>query len=159
MKHKNLIILVVSALAVYFFGVLTGRASAPKEEIIIKHTISNDGLTEWQLMQLAIIKTESEFDSLAVGKKEDWGIMQITPIYVKEVNRIVGEEKYIHEDAFSPKKSIEMFDIMQARHNPEKDIEKAIASHNPTATSAYSVKVRRNMELIRHYEEYRELTK
>jgi hypothetical protein len=81
--------------------------------------------------------------------------MQSTPIYVKEVNRLLGEEKYSHEDAFNPEKSMEMFTIMQNHHNPENDIDRAIASHNPTASSAYSVKVRKNMEWVRNYEEIR----
>lgn len=128
-------------------------------EVIIEKTQEPSELSEWQIMELAIYKTESEFNPLAVGKTEDWGIAQITPIYVKEVNRILGEDRYIHEDAFNPEKSMEMFTIMQNHHNPENDIDRAIASHNPTASSAYSVKVRKNMEFIRQYEELRKLAR
>lgn len=153
--------------AVYFaFGALLfviGLALGPRidknpKEIINNSAIENT-LSEWEIMKLAIVKTESEFNPLAVGKSGDWGLLQITPIYVKEVNRILGEEKYTHEDAFNPEKSMEMFTIMQNHHNPENDIDRAIASHNPTASSAYSVKVRKNMEFIRQYEELRKLAR
>lgn len=130
---------------------------AEKEQTITIDTSSE--LDEWEVLKLAIIKTESEFNPLAVGKTNDFGIFQITPIYVKEVNRILGEERYIHEDAFIPMKSIEMFNIMQGKHNPHKDIERAISLHNPTATSAYSVKVRKNMAEIERYETLRKSVK
>lgn len=153
--------------AVYFaFGALLlviGLALGTRIDKNPKVTINNptieDTLSEWEIMKLAIVKTESEFNPLAVGKSGDWGLLQITPIYVKEVNRILGEEKYSHEDAFNPEKSMEMFTIMQNHHNPENDIDRAIASHNPTASSAYSVKVRKNMEFIRKYEELRKLAR
>lgn len=127
--------------------------------ITVNNNVTSSELTEWEIMQLAIIKTESEYNSLAVGKSEDFGIFQITPIYVKEVNRILGEDKYTHEDAFNPEKSMEMFEIMQSKHNPLKDIDRAIVGHNPTASSAYSVKVRKNMDIIRQYEELRKIVK
>lgn len=113
-------------------------------------------LSEWEILQLAIIRTESEFNTLAVGKTGDLGIFQITPIYVKEVNRILGEERYIHTDAFDLNKSIEMFNIIQNHKNPQKDISKAIYIHNPGGDSiGYSVKVRKNMEWIKKYESIR----
>lgn len=138
-------------------GYVLGYGSAPKEEIIITQVQEKQPLNEWELMQLAIIQTESSFDSLAVGKRGDWGIIQITPIYVKEVNRILGEERFIHEDAFNPQKSLEMFSIMQSYYNPLNDIDLAIANHNPRATLAYSNRVKSNMEQIRVYESYRKL--
>ena len=139
----------------FVIGLALGtRIDKNPKEIINNSTIENT-LSEWEIMKLAIVKTESEFNPLAVGKSGDWGLLQITPIYVKEVNRILGEEKYSHEDAFNPEKSMAMFTIMQNHHNPENDIDRAIASHNPTASSAYSVKVRKNMEWVRNYEEIR----
>lgn len=153
------------ALYFSFLGLLLGiligfaiQGDHDKRETRIIEEVSSE-LTEWELMKLAIIKTESEYDTLAVGKSEDWGIFQITPIYVMEVNRILGEDRYIHEDAFNPNKSIEMFNVMQERHNPKRDIDRAISLHNPLATSAYSVKVRRNMEEIRKYEDLRKIVR
>lgn len=139
----------------FVIGLVLGTRIDKNPKVIITNSPIENTLSEWEIMKLAIVKTESEFNPLAVGKSEDWGIFQITPIYVKEVNRILGEEKYSHEDAFNPEKSMAMFTIMQNHHNPENDIDRAIASHNPTASSAYSVKVRKNMEWVRNYEEIR----
>lgn len=149
--YASLILAISFGVLAFVIGFIVGTNNAPIRKEIVTEKVSRE-LSEWDIMKMALIKTESEFDTLAVGKSADWGILQITPIYVEEVNRIIGEKKYIHEDAFNPIKSLEMFEIMQAHHNPKKDIDKAIASHNPSATSAYSVKVRRNMAEIRLYE-------
>ena len=143
----------------FVVGLSVGAWLTKNPKVVINNNVADSSLSDWQVMKLAIVKTESEFNPLAVGKSEDWGIFQITPIYVKEVNRILGEEKYSHEDAFNPQKSMEMFTIMQNHHNPENDVDRAIASHNPTASSAYSVKVRKNMEFVRQYEELRKLVR
>jgi hypothetical protein len=143
----------------FVIGLALGTRIDKNPKVIINDSTIENTLSEWEIMKLAIIYTESEGNPLAIGKNQDLGCMQITPIYVKEVNRILGEEKYSHEDAFNPEKSMEMFTIMQNHHNPENDIDRAIASHNPTASSAYSVKVRKNMKLLRSYEEYRNLVK
>lgn len=114
------------------------------------------GLTEWEILTMAIAKTESEFDPLARGKSNDLGVIQATPIWVKEVNRIVGDEKYLHTDALEPNKAIEMFNIYQGYYNPGKSTSKAITVHNPRGDAVgYSVKVRKNMESIRQYERIR----
>lgn len=155
---KNVILYAFIAVA-FVVGLIVGSKLPKNPNVVINNNVAECTLTDWQVMKLAIVKTESEFNPLAVGKSEDWGIFQITPIYVKEVNRILGEEKYSHEDAFNPEKSMEMFTIMQNHHNPENDVDKAIASHNPTASSAYSIKVRKNMEFIRQYEELRKLAR
>jgi hypothetical protein len=52
------------------------------------------------------------------------GILQIYPIMVKDVNRILGYEKYQMSDRQSEKMSIEMFWIYQNRYNPSHDFEK-----------------------------------
>lgn len=124
---------------------------------IVKPIIIEKNLTEWQLLELAIIKTESNFDSLAIGKTDDLGLFQITPIYVEEVNRILGEERFSHEDAFTPTKALEMFNIYQDYKNPTHDIDKAISLHNPKGKGVYAKKVKKNLALIKEYENYRSL--
>lgn len=145
--------------ASFMVGLSLGKGTHKNPSVIINNKIEERTLSEWQVMKLAIAKTESEFNPSAVGKTDDWGILQITPIYVKEVNRILGEERYTHEDAFDPEKSMDMFTVMQNHYNPKSDVDRAIRSHNPTASNAYSVKVRKNMEFIRRYEELRKLAK
>lgn len=106
-------------------------------------------LSGWQVLKLAIAKTESEFEPWAVGKCNDIGLLQITPIYVSEVNRIDSTASFSHSDAFSIEKSLMMFDIYQNAKNPEHDIEKAIRLHNPGGdTIGYAERVMRNYRYI-----------
>lgn len=79
----------------------------------------------------AIIEVESRGDANAVNSSSGaTGIMQLMPVYVKEVNRILGEEIYTLEDRFDPVKTLEMFCILQDYHNPEQNIDKTISLHN-----------------------------
>jgi len=57
----------------------------------------------------AIIQVESGGDPKAKGLAGEIGILQIQPILVKDVNRIIGQNKYTLADRYSPEKSIEMF--------------------------------------------------
>jgi hypothetical protein len=63
----------------------------------------------------AIAYVESGYDTLALGKDNDKGLLQITPIMVKEINRILviqkDNKRYTLEDRKYPIKSIEMFYI------------------------------------------------
>lgn len=102
-------------------------------------------LTEWDRFVKTLIFVESGGDSTAVGKSNDCGILQITPIYVAEVNRIQSLIRYSLEDRFSVKKSLEMFEIIQSYYNPNKDIDKAISLHNPRAGKEYFNKIKTNL--------------
>jgi hypothetical protein len=51
------------------------------------------------------------------------GILQIHPIMVEEVNRILGFEKYQYSDRESEKLSIEMFLVYQNHYNPTMDFQ------------------------------------
>lgn len=56
------------------------------------------------------------------------GILQITPICVKQVNILVGRQAYTLKDRFDVKKSKEMFVIIQEHYNKQNDVERAIRS-------------------------------
>lgn len=92
---------------------------------------------EWQLLIKALIHVESRGNSRAVGSCDDVGVLQITPIYLREVNRICGEERYVLEDRYDSTKSVEMFNIYQQHHNKKADIVRAARLHNPKAGSKY----------------------
>lgn len=96
---------------------------------------------KWETFIKALIQVESRGDSNAVGIKDDVGILQITPVYVKEVNRILGKDKYNLNDRYNAEKSIQMFKILQNYYNPNHSIEKAIKLHNPTACIDYHDKI------------------
>jgi len=90
---------------------------------------------DWNPVIDAIIEVESEGKADAVDKSgKSCGIMQITPILVKECNRILELKKrskrYTMQDRFSVKKSKEMFLLFQSFYNPKNSVELAIRSWN-----------------------------
>ena len=96
---------------------------------------------EWELFILALIEVESGGDSTCVGMDDDVGILQITPICVKEVNRILGVQAYALSDRYSVKKSLEIFDIIQRHKNPRLDTRLAAKIWNPHAPESYYKKI------------------
>ena len=109
----------------------------------------------WNPVMDAIIQVESEGNSKAVSGNSV-GAMQITPILVKECNKILEKQKskkrFTLSDRYSVDKSKEMFLLIQKYHNPENSIEKAIRSWNGgikysiRATNRYYKKVMSKMK-------------
>jgi len=63
----------------------------------------------------AIIQVESGGDTLAYNSKEDAvGCLQIRPIMVREVNRLLGKDSFTLDDRWSKVKSIQMFNILRS---------------------------------------------
>ena len=90
---------------------------------------------DWTPVINAIIEVESEGDAKAVDKSgKSCGCMQVTPILVKECNRILdlrkSKKRYSMEDRFSVSKSKEIFLLFQSFYNPKNDVELAIRSWN-----------------------------
>lgn len=142
------------SLAVNFYGIFYMKhLKTDVSEPIAEEVKQDDTLSDWSTLQLAIAMTESEFNPKAVGKTNDYGIYQITPIYVKEINRLLGDQVYTHNQAFDIEKSVEMFNIMQSFKNPDQDIETAIYFHNKAPW--YKKKVLKNYETVKRYEELR----
>ena len=115
---------------------------------VIKQEIKEEP-SEWDIFVEALIQVESEGKADAVGKTNDVGILQITPIYVKDVNRILGEDRYTLAERTDTEKSLEMFEILQGHYNPSKSIDKAIKLHNPRAGQSYRIKIMNQMEIIK----------
>ena len=151
---KTYAIVCLYTIAILALGFIIGakafKADSPKVEPMTE-------LSEWETTQLALIITESQMDSLAVGKSNDLGILQITPIFVDEVNRLVGENLFTHQDALSPEKSLQMLAIYQEHKNPSHDTDKAIQLHNPKGGYSYARKVKKNIARVKTYEHYRTL--
>ena len=119
---------------------------------ITKVIILRQEMTDWDIFTLALIEHESINNPNAVGKTDDVGILQITPIYVKDVNRILGYNKFKMADRFDIRKSLEMFDIKNDHYNPNRDIDKAIKLHNPLAGPHYKKAIQKKMSEIRQRE-------
>ena len=100
-----------------FFPLLINYATSSFE--VVKVTpIIQDSLID------AIIHVESRGDSMAYNAKEDAvGVLQIRPIMMREVNRLLGYNKYTLDDRWSKSKSIEMFNVIkQHTTNPTNEI-------------------------------------
>jgi soluble lytic murein transglycosylase-like protein len=80
-----------------------------KQELIIEDPLIEDTLIE------AIMQVESGGDTLAYNSKEDAvGCLQIRPIMVREVNRLLGKDSFTLSDRWSKVKSIQMFNILRS---------------------------------------------
>ena len=115
----------------------------------------NESSFDWIPVINAIIQVESGGNPKAVSGPS-CGIMQITPICVKECNRILqqrnSKKRYTMNDRFDVEKSKEMFVLLQSFYNRSNDVEHAIRSWNggqhysKRATQRYYEKVMRHMK-------------
>jgi hypothetical protein len=72
----------------------------------------------------AIIWVESQGSTYNKKEPLAQGILQQYPVFVKDVNRIIGKNKYSLDDRNDPEKAIAMFLIYQHYYNPEMNFEK-----------------------------------
>lgn len=116
------------------------------ENVFTQTNVETPIITEnadWKPLIDAIIYIESKGNPNAINEDgKSYGILQITPICVKDCNRIIKKEKYKLNDRFDITKSLEMFMIIQNYYNPERNIEKAIRIWNGGPT--YSIKHTQN---------------
>lgn len=140
MKHLIIIELLILAL------LIGARTSAEHRAVIAQHdTVYYE--TEWSRLVSALIKVESNGNDKAVNATSGArGCLQIMPIYVREANRLLSEERYTFDDAFDRSLSLEMFEVIQNHYNPDRDIYKAIKLHNPNGGERYRNKVLNAME-------------
>ena len=79
-----------------------------------------------------IIHVETNNENIA-GKTGDIGYLQITLIFLNDVNRILGYNKYKPIDRWNKSKAIEMSYIHQKHYNPSYDFKLAcLLHHNAT---------------------------
>jgi len=72
----------------------------------------NVDVFDWELLLDALQDKESDNIPNAINVIEDAvGILQIRPIYLKDINRIIGYKKYKLKDRYDVKKSREMVKI------------------------------------------------
>ena len=101
---------------------------------------------------VAIVMVESGGDPNAVGKNEELGVAQITPIMVQDVNRILGYDKYDLNDRLGIVSSCEMMRIYWDHYCEEGNWEQMARCwnqgkqgylNNPSASDYYWFKVQR----------------
>lgn len=99
-----------------------------------------------------IIQIESEGNPNAVGDKGSAvGLLQIRPIMIREVNRLLGEQRYTIEDRWCPETSIKIFKDYQDIVNPEWDEELAARKWNG------GIRGENNPKTDKYYEKYQKL--
>ena len=125
--------------------------------IALAGTKEKSSTFDWNPVIDAIIAVESEGNAKAIDYSgRSCGILQITPVLVKECNRILkilkSTKRYVLGDRFNAAKSKEMFLLYQSFYNPQNDVEKAIRSWNGgpnysnRGTERYYQKVLRRMK-------------
>ncbi len=121
--------------------VLISILSNPTPVFAGNNTAASAASFDWNPVIDAIIMVESEGNPRAVSGNSV-GVMQITPILVRECNNILkgrkSKKRYTLKDRFSVDKSKEMFLLIQSRHNTANNVERAIRSWN--GGMRYSVK-------------------
>lgn len=124
-----------------FFCTASMWYDKPKQEIIEDPLIT------------AIIQVESGGDTLAYNSKEDAvGCLQIRPIMVTEINRLLRKDSFTLSDRWSKVKSIQMFNVL--RSNIKGATNEKIArvwnggynGHKKQSTIKYWNKVRKNLK-------------
>ena len=112
-----------------------------------------DTLSYWDIFTLALIKVESEYNNNTVSSVGAKGYFQMTPIYVKEVNRI-HKTNFTFDQVTDFAKAYEIFDLMQKAHNPDYNMDKALELHNGKHVW-YNKRVYQEMRNIKMYENMR----
>ena len=107
--------------------------------ILLSISVSNAPALVADNLVNAIIHVESRGDVNAHNVSEDAvGVLQIRPIMVKEVNRVLGFDKYTLQDRWDKKKSIEMFNVI--RYNTPNPTNEKIARNWNGGPNGYKKK-------------------
>ena len=143
----------IKKVSVSLMALMMATMTAPAVTNIAKSAKTSG--VNWNPVMDAIIQVESEGNPNAVSGNSV-GVMQITPILVKDCNDILKKQKsskrYTMADRYSVEKSKEMFLIIQKYYNPENNIEKAIrlwnggVNYKTKATNRYYKKVLAQMK-------------
>lgn len=107
---------------------------------------------DWDLFCEAMIEVESNGREDAIGDGGlAVGVLQIWPIMVADCNEWVGYEKYTLEDRYSRSKSIEMWNIISRRYNPQRDKHWQMKIWNGNAPRSYHDQIMRiyNQKLLK----------
>lgn len=116
-------------LLVLFGSILSPVRNEPthfKPVLLQRKEVIDMDILHRQKVLLSIMEEESRFQPDVINKSENAvGLLQIRPIMIREVNRLIGEERFTNTDRKDLYKSVEIFVIYQNHFNPEWDLEKA----------------------------------
>lgn len=123
----------------------------PQPQLVSKTITKN--INEWEMFTMALMRVESELDSTVVSSVGAKGYLQITPVYIEEVNRIY-KTNYTMKDVTNLNSAYKIFDLMQKAHNKNYDMDKAMTLHNGNHVW-YKKRVMSAMKEIKQYENIR----
>lgn len=146
---------IIAALAISLMGNIYGAISLNKFKSVelAEAEIQADTLSQWDIFTLALMKVESEYDNSAVSSVGARGYFQMTPIYVREVNR-VHNTNFTFDQVTDLETAYQIFDLMQKAHNPDYNMDKALELHNGKH-AWYNRRVYKEMKNIQTYEDLR----
>lgn len=146
---------IIAALAISLIGNIYGAISLNKFKPVelAEAEIQTDTLSQWDIFTLALMKVESEYDNSAVSSVGARGYFQMTPIYVREVNR-VHNTNFTFDQVTDLETAYQIFDLMQKAHNPDYNMDKALELHNGKH-AWYNRRVYKEMKNIQTYEDLR----
>ena len=128
MRNAFKVVTLISLIPIFASGPSTTRLDIEPitklKSLPIKQIITEPEVDD---LILALIQVESRGNDSAIGDRHlgepSIGVLQLRPIMVREVNRILkkqkSDEKYKLKDRFSREKSIEMFMVWKNYHHPE----------------------------------------
>lgn len=107
------------------------------------------------LVITSLVQVESRGDWNAIGPIVEInavGVLQETPIYVREANRLIGFTRWKLNDRLDSIESVAMFKIISKRYNPRYDLKRACKLHNPGGGNWYYRRVKSEYDrLIEYY--------
>ena len=98
---------------------------------------SPEQIQDWNTFITALAWVESRWNDNAESPKQAVGYLQLTPIIVKDANRIVGHEEFSLDSRNDREQSIEIFNIIMDNYNPQHDMQYALKIWNPYAKVSY----------------------
>lgn len=140
MKTKALLFLLACSLALNAVQVSETvlKASAPVEDTTTMAVLDSlNRALEWETFTQALAWVESRWDDNAVGKKNDVGYLQITPILVEDANRICGQKEFTLEGRRNREESVRLFNVIMSEYNPGHDFHLALKIWNPYSKVSY----------------------
>lgn len=145
MKTKTILLLLLTASLTLNTVLLTEKTCSGA------HHTTQTGSTEihqqdWDTFTLALAWVESRWNDSAESPRQAAGYLQITPILVKDANRITGTETFSLQGRFDRDESIRLFNVIQTEYNPEHDLHLALKIWNPYSKVGYHRAVMRKYE-------------
>lgn len=149
---------IILVLTISLMGNIYGAISLNhKADELAELETAPDTLSQWDIFTLALMKVESEYNNNAVSSAGAKGYFQMTPIYVREVNR-VHNTNFTFDQVTDFETAYQIFDLMQKAHNPDYNMDKALELHNGKH-AWYNRRVYREMKNIQTYENLRNRVK